>query len=111
MSIAQSVVDIVQEEMARHGVAQLKSINLVVGKLSAIVSEHLIFCFEMITKNSDLDGAMLNIREVPLEYQCVTCENQFFSEEIALTCPRCKGDSLILIGGRELKIEDIEVAD
>lgn len=45
MSIAQSVVDIVNEEMARHGVTEIRAINLAVGKMSAVVPQHLNMCF------------------------------------------------------------------
>ncbi len=61
MSIAQSVFDIVQEEMARHGVEELKVINLAVGKMAAVVPQHLNMCFGMIADNTNLAGTVLNI--------------------------------------------------
>jgi len=111
MSIAQSIVDIVEEELARHKVQQLKAVNIAVGGLAAVVPEQLSFCFSMLTVDTDLAGATLNIREVPLGYRCLACGNEFTSEEMVFVCPKCGEENLDLVSGKELTIESIEVAD
>ena len=111
MSIAQSVVDIIQEEVSRRGVRQLRAINLIMGRLSAVVPSHLALCFEIITKNTLLEGTTLNIREVPLGYQCPDCGKGFSVAEIQFTCPDCGESNLKLTAGRELAVESIEVFD
>ena len=111
MSIAQSVLDIVKDEMARHGVQKLQAINLVVGKLAAVVPEHLDFCFGFLIDNTELEGTILRIREVPLTYRCRSCQKEFTSEEMTFSCQFCKEENPDMIGGREMTIENIEVAD
>ncbi len=111
MSIAQSVFDIVEEEMAKHGVEELKAINLAIGKMAAIVPQHLNICFQMIADNTKLAGTELNVRETPLMYQCLACGNSFTSEDMQFQCPECDEENPDLIGGRELTIESMEVAD
>ena len=111
MSIAQSVFDIVQEEVTRNEVEQLVAINIAVGKLSAVVPQQLTFCFSLITLDTNLAGATLNIREVPLGYVCGSCREEFFSEEMLLVCPACGEQNPHLATGKELTVESIEVAD
>lgn len=111
MSIAQSIVDIVQEEVARNGVERLVAINIAVGKLSAVVPQQLAFCFSIITVDTNLAGATLNTRAVPLGYVCGCCGEEFASEEMALVCPACGEKNPHLTTGKELTIESIEVAD
>ena len=111
MSIAQSIVDIVEKELASHGVEQLKTVNIAVGKLAAVVPEQLAFCFSMITLETSLAGATLNIREVPPGYMCSTCGVEFTSGGMAIVCPKCGDTHIDLTSGRELTIESIEVAD
>ena len=111
MSIAQSIIDIVEKELASHGVEQLKAVNIAVGKLAAVVPEQLAFCFSMITLETSLAGATLNIREVPPGYTCVTCGEEFTFGEMSILCPRCGDTNIDLTSGRELTIESIEVAD
>jgi len=111
MSIAQSVVDIVEQELARHGVEQLKAVNVAVGRLAAVAPQQLIFCFSMLTVDTNLAGATLNIREVPLGYMCGSCGEEFASEEMSLVCPACGTKNPHLTTGKELTVESIEVAD
>lgn len=111
MSIAQSIVDIVERELASNGVEQLKAVNIAVGKLAAVVPEQLAFCFSMITVETSLARATLNIREVPLGYTCSVCGEEFTSGGMAIVCPKCGDTHINLISGRELTIESIEVAD
>jgi hydrogenase nickel incorporation protein HypA/HybF len=111
MSIAQSIVDIVEKELASHGVEQLKAVNIAVGKLAAVVPEQLAFCFSMITMETSLAGATLNIREIPISYTCSVCGKEFTAEEMSIVCPECGDARIDLTSGRELTIESIEVAD
>ena len=111
MSIAQSIVDIVEKELASHEVEQLKAVNIAVGKLAAVVPEQLAFCFSMLTVDTNMAGAILNIREVPLGYTCSACGGEFTSGEMSIVCPECGDTNIDLTSGRELTIESIEVAD
>jgi hydrogenase nickel incorporation protein HypA/HybF len=111
MSIAQSIVDIVREEMARYNVEKLEAINLAVGKMSAVVPQHLSFCFGVLVDKTDLEGTRLNIREVPLTYRCQACGHGFETDQVALACPACGEEAPRLEHGRELAVESIEVAD
>ena len=110
MSIAQSIVDIVEKELVSHGVEQLKAVNIAVGKLAAVVPEQLAFCFSIITLETSLAGATLNIREVPLGYTCSACGEEFTSGGMAIVCSQCGDTNNGLTSGRELTIESIEVA-
>lgn len=111
MSLVQNIIDIVEQEMDRHGVEKLKAIHLAVGRMSAVVPEQLTLCFEILTSQTRLAGTALSIRMVPLTYQCGDCLKEFTSEGITGNCPSCNSENLELIFGRELKIESIEVTD
>jgi len=111
MSLAYNIVEIVQEEMARHGVEKLKAINLAVGRMAAVVPQHLTFCFQIITEDTALAGTSLNIREIPLGYRCPACGHEFNAEEITFVCPKCDEANPMLEKGKELTIENIEVVD
>jgi hydrogenase nickel incorporation protein HypA/HybF len=111
MSIAQNILDIVKEEMARHQVAELAGINITVGKLSAIVPSSLRFCFNILTDKTDLAGAELHIRVIPIGYACLDCGARFESEEMTFVCPHCEAENPMITSGRDMTIESLEVAD
>lgn len=111
MSIAQSILDIVREEMERHQVKRLEAINVVVGELSTVIPSSLTFCYQVLTEGTDLAGTAMNIRVVPLTYRCIDCGREFTSEAITFECAFCGGNAPLLIAGRELTVENLEVAD
>ena len=111
MSIAQNILDIVRDEMARHQVEKLEAINVMVGKLSAIVPSSLSFCYQVLTEDTDLAHTVLNVRVEPIGYACFDCGHRFQSEEMVFTCPECGADTPMITSGRDMVIENIVVAD
>lgn len=111
MSIVQSILDIVKEEMAKYQVEKLASINVAVGLMSAVVPSSLSFCYKVLVDGTDFQDTLLNIRVVPLSYRCLDCGNEFITEEMTFECPECGADTPMLTGGKDLTIENIEVAE
>ncbi len=111
MSIAQSILDIVKEEMARHGVEKLAAINVAVGAISAVVPQSLTFCYKVLVDKTDFEETALNVRVIPLSYKCFDCGHEFSTEEMTFECPECSAENPMLTSGKDLTIENIEVAD
>ena len=112
MGIAMQVADIakasIPEDMKGTPVER---VNLKVGKLAAVVPESLRFCFEIITKDTELDGAELNIEEVPVQAKCKDCGAEWTIEDPVFRCEKCDSGSLEIMSGRELEISSIEIVD
>ena len=109
MSIAQSLVEILQDEMVKHHAQSLKSVTLHIGQLSAIVPESLSFCFEVITSGTNMEGAKLQTEIIPLKARCLDCESVFEIENYAFHCSHCGSVNLDMESGRDLSIIDMEV--
>ena len=109
MSIAQSLVDILKEEMVKHDARVLKSVRLHIGQLSAIVPEALSFCFQVITEGTEMEGAQLHMEIIPLKGICKSCHNGFEIEDYAFECPHCKGTDIETVAGQDLAIVEMEV--
>jgi hydrogenase nickel incorporation protein HypA/HybF len=109
MSIAQSLIEIITEEMDKHDASVLRSVKLHIGKLTAIVPDSLAFCFEVITKGTPLDGARLDMVSIPLKAACNACGKTFEVEQYVFECPLCKSGDIETIAGKDLSIVEIEV--
>ena len=109
MSIAQSLLDIIKEEMHKHNAKLLKSVRLDIGQLSAIVPESLSFCFEVMTSGTELEGAELIMEIIPLKGACRDCSRGFEIKEYAFECPYCSSPHIDTIAGQELSIVEMEV--
>lgn len=92
MSIAQSILQMAEEHMARHGCSQLKKVSVTYGALSGIVPESLQFCFEAMVRDTAHQGARLELVELPLRLRCHACEHVFGGngqEALWQACPQC----------------------
>ena len=108
MSIAQSVLDIILQESQDHEVNRVLSVALKVGELSAVETESLRFCFDLLTKGTVAEGAQLNIERVQVTCRCRDCDSDFTVKELTFSCPSCGSGRLEMLSGRELSVESFE---
>jgi hydrogenase nickel incorporation protein HypA/HybF len=64
LSIAMSIVDGVTEEAGQHGGGLVRAVHLRLGRLSGVVRDALLFCYEQACDGTPLQGSELRIEEV-----------------------------------------------
>jgi len=113
MSIVQSILGILQEEMVKHDGKKLKKVVIKNGALAGVVTEALKFAWDAMTPAEGFDGAQLEIIEVPIKVACGDCGEEFMPEHTrCMPCPKC--DQLLghtVIQGKEMLIDSIEIDD
>lgn len=109
MSIAQSLIEIIKEEMLKHKAKGLRSVRLHVGQMASIVPDALSFCFEVITAGTELQGARLVMDVIPLRGICRACNKDFDILDYAFLCPLCGGTEIDTLGGQDLSIVEMEI--
>lgn len=108
MAITVSMMEIVTEQMKMNSVTRLKGLKIRVGELTAVEPEALRFCFEVCTRGTAMEGAALDIEEVPFMGRCSECGKEFRLEGYFLPCPGCEGPGVEKISGSELEIVSME---
>jgi hydrogenase nickel incorporation protein HypA/HybF len=112
LSIAESLIKIIREEMAKHGLTKLLNVKIVYGQISAIVPEALETAFEVLTVNTPFEGAKVECEVKPMMVRCRQCGEEFspaHEERMIMPCPKCATEfGHEIISGRELYIENIE---
>ncbi len=108
LAIAQNVLDVVLEEVRRHGLVRVTSIRLQVGALAAVVPDALTFCFEMVSQQTMAAGARLDIDTIPVVLRCARCLEIFTVDDNKFLCPQCQEPVIDLVSGRELLVASIE---
>ena len=109
MSIAQSLIEIIKEEMIKHDASILRSVRLHIGQLSAIVPDSLSFCFGVMASGTDLEGAELIMEIIPLKGTCRECKQTFEIKDYVFECPDCGSAEIDTIAGQDLSIVEMEV--
>jgi len=112
MGIAMQIIEIAQASIPEEeGDIAIARVNLKVGKLAAVVADSLRFCFEIAAKETPLEGAELDIEEIPVKARCKECDTAWTIEGPAFNCEKCGSGQIEILSGRELNIESIEIAD
>lgn len=109
MAIAQGILDIVLKTAAENKAKKVTGIKLLIGKMTQIEPESLAFGFEALSMGSIAEGANLDITIVPLVGKCNSCEQQFPVEKYCFLCPHCNSASVVVVSGRELAVDYLEV--
>jgi hydrogenase nickel incorporation protein HypA/HybF len=109
LSIAQAIVDVVEEETRNAGASRVVSITLALGELSGVVEEQLRFCFPLVVKDTALDGVELTIETVRGEGFCEKCHDTFAMPSLLTPCPRCGEYTQEIRAGQELVVASLEV--
>lgn len=114
MSIAQSILDIALEEIARQGCDRLDLIRVECGALAGVVPESLHFCFEALVRGGPHEAARLELVTIPLVLRCSACGETFGGEgqeALWLPCPACGAVSGHSVEqGKELQISHLEAS-
>ncbi|NVM20159.1 MAG: hydrogenase maturation nickel metallochaperone HypA [Desulfobacterales bacterium] len=108
VSIAQSMLKIIEDESDKHGVSRVTQLHVRIGSLSTVVPEALSFAFEVITKGTVAEDAELNIEVVPAVGRCRNCNIDFKVDSALFLCPECGEIAAEIICGKELEISHIE---
>jgi len=111
LSIAQSILEIVEQHLPPGNDAAVRSVKLKVGDLAGIVSDSLEFCFSAITMGGPLEGARLDIEHVPITGECRDCGGRAPVRDHIFACPSCGSGNLAVVAGRELQVTEIELFD
>jgi hydrogenase nickel incorporation protein HypA/HybF len=111
MAIAQSLVGIINDEMKKHNLTKLHKVRVCHGKLAALVPEALSFAFEACTLGTPLEGAEIELKELPVVLKCSGCDKEFTPDasDLFMPCPSCgEGVGHQVLKGKELYLDNLE---
>ena len=111
LSIAQNIISIVQEHLSEEQKFSVKYVRVKIGKLTNILTDSLIFGFDALTKETNLDGVILEVEHIPLTIDCGDCGKSTSLDNYIFKCPHCQGTSISVVAGSELMVSEIELDD
>jgi hydrogenase nickel incorporation protein HypA/HybF len=108
LAIAESIVGIA----GRHANGRrVTKVQLKVGHLRQVVPSALSFSFELVTQGTPVEGAELEMEEVPATGSCRGCGAESRLKEFPLQCGVCGGFDLQVLEGEELFVESLELEE
>jgi hydrogenase nickel incorporation protein HypA/HybF len=109
LSIAMSVLEIVEEESIRRDVT-VTGVRLRLGPLSGVIKEALQSAFEQARESTELKNCRLSIEDAPLIANCPTCGVARPVESVQhIVCSVCGTPTPDIVSGREMEVVGLEV--
>lgn len=109
MSLAEGVLQIVEDYASRERFDHVRSVVLEIGDLSTVEVEALKFCFDAVIRGSIAEGAVLEIVRLPGTAFCIPCGASVTIKALYDPCPRCGGHQLQPTGGTEMRVKELQV--
>src|SRR5262249_60815606 len=106
----QGALELAREHAAREGASRIHRITLRVGALAGVVPEALEFAFDVVTRGTSAEGAVLEVERVPVVCACAGCGVEFMPDAAFFVCPTCGRPSADVRGGAELELIRLEVS-
>jgi hydrogenase nickel incorporation protein HypA/HybF len=106
LAVTESVISAVTEKV---GDRQVQRVTLAIGQLSGVVAESVYFYFDLCSAGTPLEGATLEILDVPGRASCRSCGTELDLVDMIALCT-CGSADLEILGGEELIIKEVEVA-
>lgn len=113
------IVKYVLKEAKKRNARRVDEVYLVIGKLTFLGLEQVKFAYEMLVKNTIMEGSKLHIEETDGVVKCPKCDYEgdfkyednpvFHFPTPTLACPNC-GGVVNVIRGRECTIKSIKLA-
>jgi hydrogenase nickel incorporation protein HypA/HybF len=106
------------EEARKHEAKKVKEVSLTIGKLTFLGLEQVRFAYEVLIRDTIMEGSNLIVKESEGVVKCNSCgyegdfkyENnpQYHVRMPTLRCPKCDG-TVKIVGGKECTIESLKL--
>lgn len=109
MSLAEGVMQIVEDSASREGFSSVRAVRLEIGELAGVEIDALRFCFDVVTRGTVADGARLEIERTSGAAWCMRCAKTVPVAARLDPCPECGTHQLQVCAGTEMRVKDLEV--
>ena len=106
--LCESFMDAVSRRAAGRSVA---GVRVRIGVLHRVDQEALRQSFQFVALGTVAEGAQLELVTTPAVLACDDCGVKTGSTQVLAICPACGGTALQIVGGTELVLESIRLAD
>lgn len=112
LAVTQNILDVVLAAAERADADAVTGIDLVIGDLASIVDDSVQFYFDILSQGTLAAGARLTFRREPAFATCRDCGARTLTRlPIEPVCPQCHGVHIQVTGGRDFRVESIDIEE
>ena len=109
LSLAESMLQIIEDAAAEQGFTRVKKIWMEVGRLSCVEKDALRFGFSVVVDGTVAQQAVLEIIDIAGRGRCERCCSEIAITTLYDACPNCGSYAIDIIRGNEMRITEMEV--
>jgi len=106
-SLAQNILEIVEETLEKNKVSRAIEIQLEVGTLSGVEIPALKMALESLKPQSVLENTKIKLIIVKAKAVCRICKKTYHPEDLFSPCPNCSSYGPEIVAGKELLVKSI----
>jgi len=116
--MTKQIVENVLREARKHNAKKVTEVHLIIGELTFLGLEQVRFSYEVLVKETMMDGSKLYIEEKEGAVRCTKCgyegplnyedDPAYHIRTPTLLCPKCQG-VVQIIDGRECTIRSVKL--
>lgn len=110
IAVCQSLLEQAMRARVAQPFDRVVSVRLAVGRLSRVEPDALQVAFELLSRDTFLEGAVLEIDRPPVQAVCEACGAESAVESRIPRCPACASRRLRFEGGETYRFIEMEVA-
>ena len=115
-SVMSQIVEAIVQEASKRDATKVEGVTIELGEFTMLGEEQMRFAFEVLSKNTIMEGAALELRKREGEIECACGfrgsvalpEDAPHRAAPILECPTCGGGAAV-VSGRECVIRDIRM--
>ncbi len=108
LSLCHAVMGVVDRARGDRTVSR---VQLRVGQLRQVVPETLLYCWDLVTENTPMAGAVLDIDHVRVRLHCTDCgADTVIEKSLILLCDSCRSPTVQVREGEEFLVTTVHFA-
>ncbi len=109
LAITEGIIEAAIPEAERHGAKKILEIRLKIGELSGVLPECIQEYFNIASRGTIAEGALLKVEKIPITIKCNACGYNGEIPKRKIHCPECGSAEIKLLSGREYFVDSLEV--
>lgn len=120
VSVVSNMVDAILKELRNHDVERVEEVNVVIGDLTSLGADQLEFAYEIVTRDTVLEGSRFVIEREEVRVACGGCgfegpadvlESDFMEHSVpVIACPEC-GGPVEITAGQACRVRDLRIVE
>lgn len=109
LAVTQGLLEITLRHAEEAGAQRVLQLDIVIGELCSFVDDSVQFYWDIISRDTIAEGALLRFERTVGRLRCLACGHTFPLNGQDYTCPACEETQVLTVGGDDFRLDSIEV--